>query len=64
MKLRLGRSPDLFDMLVVGIEGARRLGFPVGHADGGHKPRNTAWLQKIKNDYRDALQKQELVLTA
>lgn len=26
---RMGRSPDLFDMLVVGLEGARRLGFQI-----------------------------------
>jgi hypothetical protein len=26
---RMGRSPDLFDMLVTGLEGARRLGFKI-----------------------------------
>lgn len=29
MKLKTGRSPDLFDMLVTGVEGARRLGFSI-----------------------------------
>lgn len=29
MKLKTGRSPDLFDMLVTGVEGARRLGFKI-----------------------------------
>lgn len=29
MKKRLGRSPDLFDNLMVGVEGARRLGFQI-----------------------------------
>ncbi|MFI5106059.1 MAG: hypothetical protein ACHP79_14130, partial [Terriglobales bacterium] len=29
MKLKTGRSPDLFDALVAGVEGARRLGFRI-----------------------------------
>ena len=29
MKARFGRSPDLFDALVTGVEGARRLGFVI-----------------------------------
>jgi hypothetical protein len=29
MKLKTGRSPDLFDCLAIGIEGARRLGFVI-----------------------------------
>lgn len=60
MKLRLGRSPDLFDMFVVGIEGARRLGFPIGKV-GDRKPRQTAWLRKVRGDYEEALRKQELI---
>lgn len=35
MKLKLGRSPDLFDALVAGVEGARRRGFLI---------------QRLKND--------------
>jgi len=31
MKLKSGRSPDLFDCLVAGVEGARRLGFKVAN---------------------------------
>lgn len=30
LKRRLGKSPDLFDYLAVGVEGARRLGFTIG----------------------------------
>jgi hypothetical protein len=30
MKVRMGRSPDLFDALVIGCEGARRRGFQIG----------------------------------
>lgn len=29
MKLRVGRSPDLFDSLAIAVEGARRLGFQI-----------------------------------
>ena len=29
MKARFGRSPDLFDALVTGVEGARKLGFQI-----------------------------------
>lgn len=31
MKLKMGRSPDLFDALVCGVEGARRLGFTIAN---------------------------------
>lgn len=31
MKLKTGRSPDLFDCLVCGVEGARRMGFSISH---------------------------------
>jgi hypothetical protein len=30
MKLRFSRSPDLFDSLVAGLEGCRRLGLEIG----------------------------------
>lgn len=60
MKLRMGRSPDLADCYVTGLEGARRLGFVIGsiHAP---RPRNTVWLQKLKREHQEALRKQELV---
>jgi hypothetical protein len=40
MKLKCGRSPDLFDALAIGVEGARRLGFVI---------------QKLANDQRRRL---------
>lgn len=58
MKARLGRSPDSTDALVVGLEGARRLGFPLGKLD-VEKPRNQGlkkWLQAERRKI-DAFQK-------
>ena len=34
MKIRTGRSPDLFDALAAGLEGARRLGFKIDRLGG------------------------------
>lgn len=59
MKKRLGRSPDLYDAFVVGIEGARRLGFPLGKADAPRKS-NDWWMRKIAREYNEALKEQEL----
>jgi hypothetical protein len=45
-KIRMGRSPDLFDALVVGVEGARRKGFTIsktGKAGGT----NSQWLRDL-----------------
>ncbi len=54
MKLRLGRSPDLADCIVTAIEGARRLGFPLGQLDQVTR-RNTQWISRLNRDYVDAL---------
>lgn len=59
MKLRLGRSPDLADCLVVGVEGARRLGFPLGQLLGETKQRSR-WLERLNRDYREAREAVEL----
>lgn len=48
-KERMKRSPDLFDMLVVGLEGARRLGFQIASIGSTVKSGPTIW--------RDAYQK-------
>lgn len=56
MKLKTGRSPDLFDMLVCGLEGCRRLGFQVANlADFNQqdKRRDEGW----KDQMRDQSQK-------
>lgn len=67
MKLRLGRSPDLADMLVVGLEGARRLGFRLGQLDGiaqrntDNRQRRSSWLSRLRKDYEEARKGQELI---
>jgi hypothetical protein len=60
MKVRLNRSPDLADALVVGIEGARRLGFVIGKDMGARNSRGASWLQKLKQDYRAEVAKNNL----
>jgi hypothetical protein len=56
MKLKTGRSPDLFDALVAGVEMARRLGFIITmiRAKGAVQV-DDGW----KNQYRDRMRKLE-----
>lgn len=56
MKLKTGRSPDLFDALVSGVEMARRMGFEISMivAKDAMKA-DDSW----KNRYRDRMQKLE-----
>lgn len=58
-KLRLGRSPDLFDAAVCGLELARRLGFRIGKLDrrGKHSENQ---LLKLKAEWDRLLAKREL----
>lgn len=60
LKLRTGRSPDAADNLVVGIEGARRLGFPLGSLDATVKRSQSRWLSRLNRDYQEARQAVEL----
>lgn len=60
MKLRLGRSPDLADCFVVGLEGARRMGFALGKLDSPVK-RQSRWLSQLNRDYKEARASQELL---
>lgn len=60
MKLRLGRSPDLADAWVAGLEGARRLGFTIGSHE-TIRPRNTKWLRDLRDQHEKELKSQELV---
>lgn len=53
MKLRLGRSPDLGDTLCVAVEGARRLGFPLGKLATATKS-NSQWLRRFNREWMDA----------
>jgi len=49
MKVKSGRSPDLFDMVVVGMEGARRRGFLLKRTTAaGHKRVDRQWKQDLR----------------
>jgi hypothetical protein len=60
MKARGLRSPDLNDMLAAGLEGARRLGFPLGKQFPASKKRTTAWLDHMRDEEWANLKKEEL----
>lgn len=64
MKKRLRRSPDAADCLVVGIEGARRLGFPLGKLDQVSRPRNVRWIKELKEQFENSMATQELAYVA
>lgn len=50
MKLKSGRSPDLFDCLVCGIEGARQRGFTIAHATISRTvPASNAWKRELED---------------
>lgn len=52
MRERVGRSPDLFDSLVIAIEGARRLGFQISKlAAPNRKKPGANWLDKERSEY-------------
>lgn len=59
MKERGLRSPDLTDMLVVGLEGARRLGFPLGKTP-ETKAQSFRWLESMREHEWDRIKKDEL----
>lgn len=54
MKLKTGRSPDLFDALAVGVEGARQRGFQIGKLAKDRPHRRT----RGEPDWRDQLRNQ------
>lgn len=58
-KERLGRSPDLFDSLVSGIELARRLGFQITKLDRRGKHSESV-LRKLAEEWRTELRSREL----
>lgn len=59
MKVRVGRSPDLFDWLAIAVEGARRRGFQIKHLGDLDKKKDEEkeWLQQQNEEFEDILQK-------
>lgn len=47
MKVRVGRSPDLFDALVAGVEGARRRGFIIENLATKANPQGSLWIRNL-----------------
>jgi hypothetical protein len=58
MKLKTGRSPDLFDGLAVGVEGARRRGFAIAALANPRQKRNGR-----EKDWRDELTQRAAALS-
>lgn len=59
-KIRMGRSPDLFDALVAGIEGARRRGFNIGKLSNATAIVGSAWIQDLRDKYKPINSKGQL----
>jgi hypothetical protein len=51
-KVRMGRSPDLFDALVAGLEGARRRGFNIGKLSNASAIIGLDWLEDLRDKYK------------
>jgi hypothetical protein len=60
MKLKSGRSPDLFDALVCGLEGARHYGFVIKRAVGTAKSFNDGWKQMIRDRHQRFKERRQL----
>lgn len=63
MKERTKQSPDLFDCLVIGVEGARRLGFQIAMLKGFLQPNASTvdkWLENELAKQKRFLQRSEL----
>lgn len=62
MKEKTGRSPDLFDALAVGVEGARRLGFIIRKlANKEYDYIDDGWKRDLKRKNFDAMKSRSLV---
>ena len=61
MKERLGKSPDFFDNLAIGVEGARQRGFKIRHAGVEVKVQpKQDWLDKKAKEFQEHLRKRQL----
>ena len=60
MRERTVRSPDLGDMIVCGIEGARRLGFPLGKTPQKTIKRNL-WIEHMREEGKKQAEEESLI---
>lgn len=61
MKERGLRSPDILDAVVASLEGARRLGFPLGKLTNPESKKRSGWLDAVREQQWEDLKKDELV---
>lgn len=61
MKIRMGRSPDLFDQLATGCEGARRLGFVIKRLGDVYRKESKQWLHDLRKQSLDLKNHRQLV---
>lgn len=66
MKEKTGTSPDLFDALAIGVEGARRMGFTIKGivARDDAKPASNEWKRKLKDRAKELWKSGQLVHAA
>lgn len=63
-KMKLGRSPDLFDSLVVAVEGARQRGFQINALGTiGMRLQASAWLLSMRGKFK-ALQRSKMLASS
>lgn len=62
LKKRTGVSPDLFDMVVTGIEGARRRGFVISNLAPKEKQKSSEpnWIDDLYKETQDAIKSTQL----
>jgi hypothetical protein len=62
LRKRTGISPDLFDMVVTGVEGSRRRGFVISNLAPPPKPGadKPGWLEEMYEDHLKAVQEAQL----
>lgn len=59
-KLRMGRSPDIFDCVVTTLEGARRRGFQIAKLGGERRSRDLGWVKRLASNFGRTLKAKEL----
>lgn len=65
MKEKTGRSPDLFDALAVGIEGARQRGFQIRRlANKEYQDTDTRWKGELRRKVMESVKSKQLIYSA
>lgn len=63
-KIRMGRSPDIFDAVVVGVEGCRRRGFEIDSGPAEQSRQDSLdWLRDVNDRHKKFRQSKQLALS-